>query len=95
MWVLIPTTSFLIAPPTCGASQCRRFAGRQFCWCDAALLERELTVFRQERERIPPKQRPHYTPTHRLEILQITYARRNVGRHRVARADSDSSHGTG
>ena len=38
---------------------------------DAALLERELAVFRQERERISPKQRPHYTPTHRLEILQI------------------------
>jgi len=38
---------------------------------DAALLERELAVFRQERERIPAKQRPHYTPTHRLEILQI------------------------
>ncbi len=38
---------------------------------DAVLLERELAVFRQERERIPAKQRPHYTPTHRLEILQI------------------------
>ncbi len=38
---------------------------------DAALLEREPAIFRRERERIPPKQRPHYTPTHRLEILQI------------------------
>ncbi len=38
---------------------------------DAALLEREFAVFRQERERIPAKQRPHYTPAHRLEILQI------------------------
>ena len=37
---------------------------------DAALLKRELAVFRQERERIPAKYRPHYTPTHRLEILQ-------------------------
>ena len=37
----------------------------------AALLEWELTVFRQERKRIPPKERPHYTSTHRLEILQI------------------------
>ena len=36
----------------------------------AALLERELTVSHQERERIPPKQRPHHTPVHRLEILQ-------------------------
>ena len=42
---------------------------------DAALLERELAVFRQERERIQPKQRPHYTPTHRLEILQIVRLR--------------------
>ena len=33
---------------------------------DAALLERELDVFRQERERAPAMQRPHYTPTHRL-----------------------------
>ncbi len=38
---------------------------------DAALLERELALFRQERQRIPSKQRPHYTPTNRLEILQI------------------------
>ena len=38
---------------------------------ETALLERELAVFRQERERISPKQRPHYTPAHRLEILQI------------------------
>ena len=38
---------------------------------DAALLERELAVFRQERDRIPAKQRPHCALTHRLEILQI------------------------
>ena len=38
---------------------------------DAALLERELTVFRQERKRIRAKHRSHHTPTHRLEILQI------------------------
>ena len=38
---------------------------------ETALLERELAVFRQERERIPAKQRPHDTPTHRLEVLQI------------------------
>ena len=42
---------------------------------DARLLERELAVFRQERERIPAKQRPHYTPAHRLEILQIMQLR--------------------
>ena len=38
---------------------------------ETALLERGLAVFRQERERVPAKQRPHYTPTHRLETLQI------------------------
>ena len=38
---------------------------------DNAFLQREAAVFRQERERVPPKQRPHYTPAHRLEILQI------------------------
>ena len=37
----------------------------------AALLERELSVFRQESERISPKHRPHFTPARRLEILQI------------------------
>ena len=49
-----------------------RLAAVRDAWAwDSALLERELTVFRQECERIPPKERPHYTPTHRLEILQI------------------------
>jgi len=33
---------------------------------DASLLERELAVFRQERERLPSKQQAHYTPTNRL-----------------------------
>ncbi len=49
----------------------RLAAARDAVAWDVALLERELAVFRQERERIPAKQRPHYTPTHRLEILQI------------------------
>ncbi len=49
----------------------RLAAARDAAVWDAALLERELAVFRQERERIPAKQRSHYTPTHRLEILQI------------------------
>ena len=46
-------------------------AARDAIAWDAALLERELIVFRQEGERIPAKQRPHYTPTHRLEMRQI------------------------
>ena len=49
----------------------RLAAARDALAWEAALLERELRVFRQERERIPSKQRPHYTPTNRLAILQI------------------------
>ena len=45
------------------------------------LLKRELAVYREERERIPAKQRSHYTPAHRLEILQIMRLRnRNATR---------------
>ena len=49
----------------------RLAAARDAVAWDAALLERELAVFRKERERIPAKHRPHYTPTHRLEMRQI------------------------
>ncbi|MEM1185337.1 MAG: hypothetical protein AAGI53_10090, partial [Planctomycetota bacterium] len=38
---------------------------------DAALLERELTVFRSQRHRKPAKHRPHYAPEERAEILQV------------------------
>ena len=38
---------------------------------NAQLVERELAVFREERERVSAKQRFHYTPAHRFEILQI------------------------
>ena len=37
---------------------------------DAALLEREPAIFRRERERIPPKQRPHYTLTRHAALLE-------------------------
>ena len=49
----------------------RLAAARDAIAWDAALLERELAIFRQERERTPAKQQPRYTPTHRLEILQF------------------------
>ena len=49
----------------------RLAAARDAASWDARLLERELAVFRLQRERLPAKQRPHYTPVHRLEILQI------------------------
>ena len=49
----------------------RLAAARDAASWDPRLLERELAVFRQERERLSAKQRPHYKPAHRLEILQI------------------------
>ena len=39
----------------------RLAAARDAASWDARLLERELAVFRQERERLTAKQRPHYT----------------------------------
>ena len=49
----------------------RLTAARDAASWDGRMHERELAVFRQERQRIPTKQRPHYTSVHRLEILQI------------------------
>ena len=39
----------------------RLAAARDAMAWDGALLKRELAVFRQERERLTAKQRPHYT----------------------------------
>ena len=44
---------------------------RDHTFSDAALLERELAVFRSQRHHKPAKQRPHYTPEERAEILQV------------------------
>ncbi|MEM8756745.1 MAG: DDE-type integrase/transposase/recombinase [Planctomycetota bacterium] len=38
---------------------------------DAALLERELDVFRSQRRRKPSHQRPFYAPTERAQILEV------------------------
>lgn len=38
---------------------------------DASLLERELSVFRSQRERKPTHQRPHYAPAERAKILEV------------------------
>lgn len=38
---------------------------------DAALLERELEVFRSQRLRKPSHQRPHYSPAERAQILEV------------------------
>ena len=44
---------------------------RDHAFSDSALLERELAVFRSQRYRKPAKQRPHYAPKERAEILQV------------------------
>ncbi len=46
-------------------------AGRDAAVWNNKLLERELAIYRQERQRVPPRQRWHYTSVHRLDILQI------------------------
>ncbi|MCB9848509.1 MAG: DDE-type integrase/transposase/recombinase [Phycisphaeraceae bacterium] len=38
---------------------------------DASLLERELAVFRSQRQRKPAHQRPHYSPAERAQILEV------------------------
>ncbi|MEM7671361.1 MAG: hypothetical protein AAF317_19925, partial [Pseudomonadota bacterium] len=38
---------------------------------DAALLDRELEIFRSQRRRKPAHQRPHYAPSERAQILEV------------------------
>jgi len=38
---------------------------------DASLLERELAIFRSQRQRKPAHQRPHYSPSERAQILEV------------------------
>ncbi len=38
---------------------------------DASLLERELSVFRSQRERKPAHQRSHYAPAERAQIIEV------------------------
>jgi hypothetical protein len=47
----------------------------QHAW-NLALLEREADLLRQRIETVSPKNRPHYTPKARFEILQIIRLRR-------------------
>jgi DNA invertase Pin-like site-specific DNA recombinase len=44
---------------------------RDHLFTETALLERELTIHRSHRCRRPPKQRPHYTPEERAQILSL------------------------
>lgn len=49
----------------------RMLAMRDHAHSEAALLERELAVFRSHRRGRTPGRRPHYSPEERSEILQI------------------------
>jgi len=49
----------------------RLLAQRDHAHSDAVLLERELAIYRSQRQRKPAKQRPHYAPQERAEILQL------------------------
>jgi len=42
---------------------------------EVALLNRELDLLRARFERIPPKNRPHFSPAQRLEVLQLKASR--------------------
>ncbi|WP_428387667.1 transposase [Mucisphaera sp.] len=46
-------------------------AQRDHSYSDSVLLERELAIFRGHRQNRPAKQRLHYTPKERAEILQL------------------------
>ena len=49
----------------------RLLAQRDHAHSDAVMLERELAIYRSQRQRKPAKQRPHYAPQERAEILQL------------------------
>ncbi len=44
---------------------------RDRLYAENALLERELAIFRSQRLRKEPKERPHFVPEERAEILQV------------------------
>lgn len=49
----------------------RMMAQRDASSHDAALLEREIEIFRSQRQRRPAHQRSHYAPTERAQILEV------------------------
>ncbi len=53
----------------------RMKAQRDHLYTEAALLERELAIFRSQRLDKPPRQRPHFSPEQRAEIMQLAALR--------------------
>jgi len=50
-------------------------AQRDHLYTEAALLERELEIFRTQRLSKPLRQRPHFSPEQRAEIMQLAALR--------------------
>lgn len=53
----------------------RTKAQRDHLYTEAALLERELEIFRSQRLSKPPRQRAHFSPEQRAEIMQLAALR--------------------
>ena len=80
MWLLVDAVAVLFARSHMLARtraishvspMVRMLGMRDHTHSEAALLERELAVFRSHRRHPPPGRRPHYAPEERSEILQI------------------------
>jgi len=54
-----------------GSPVLRLMAQRDHAYSDAVLLEREVAIYRSQRYRYTTKQRPHFEPQQRAEILQL------------------------
>jgi len=54
----------------------RLMGQRDAIYHDASLLERELAILRGQRQRKPAHQRPHYSPSERAQILEVTKLQR-------------------
>ncbi len=50
-------------------------AHRDYLYTESALLERELEIFRSQRLCKPPRERPHFSPEQRAEIMQLATLR--------------------
>ena len=53
----------------------RMKAQRDHLYTESPLLERELEIFRSQHLAKPPRQRPHFTPEQRAEIMQLAALR--------------------
>ncbi len=96
MWALADAVATLLACSAVAARArllthasplIRLMAQRDSLHHETTLLERELAIFRSQRQRRPAKQRPQYSPEERAQILQVMRLRhwsaKEAGRHFV------------